>query len=432
MNERRGCKNRCVYSRVLLMAFGAVLIAGLCQPATAARLCVNQGGTSGCYAKINAAVKASSDNDTIHVARGIYKEDVVIGHPLSLVGANPSSTVIDATGRANGIYIDGIDNSNLANVVVTGFTVENANFEGILATNASSVTIQNNQVVNNNRSLDITTHTCPRIPDFETAEGEDCGEGIHLIGVSYSVVAGNTAEGNSGGILISDETAATHDNVITGNVVRNNPFDCGITLASHPPASGFGSTSPFGIYGNTIANNDSIHNGYQVPGAGAGVGIFSFLSGGTVTENVVIGNQLANNGLPGVAMHAHSPGENLNSNVIVGNQISGNGADTDDAATPGPTGINVYGVSAITGTVISHNVIKREAVGVAVKTGAQVDVHLNNLLGQGAVGVDNLGSGTVNATANWWGCSSGPGDPGCSSVSGSNVLTTPSLATSVH
>jgi hypothetical protein len=26
------------------------------------------------------------------------------------------------------------------------------------------------------------------------------------------------------------------------------------------------------------------------------------------------------------------------------NRISGNGADTDDAATPGPTGINVFGL----------------------------------------------------------------------------------------
>jgi len=432
MFERKCCKDRGGYFRVLLVALGVVLVAGLCQTASAATLCVNPGGTSGCYATIGAAVSASSNNDAIQVAPGIYKEDVVIGHPLSLVGANASNTIIDATGLANGVYVDGIDNSGLTNVVVTGFTVENSMFEGILVTNASSVTVQNNQVVNNNKSLDITTHTCPGIPSFETAEGEDCGEGVHLAGVGYSVVANNTIENNAGGILISDETAPTHNNVITGNVVRNNPFDCGITLASHPPATGFGSTSPFGIYDNTIANNDSIHNGYQVPGAGAGVGIFSFLPGGTVTENVVVGNQLVNNGLPGVAMHAHSPGENLNGNAIVGNQISGNGADTEDAATPGPTGINVYGLTPIMGTVISHNLIKSEVDGVVVKTGAQVDVHLNNLLGQGAVGVDNLGSGAVNATQNWWGCSNGANAVGCSSVGGSNVLTSPSLTVPVH
>jgi hypothetical protein len=42
---------------------------------------------------------------------------------------------------------------------------------------------------------------------------------------------------NSGGILLSDDTGARHHNLIIANLVHDNPFDCGITLASHPPAS---------------------------------------------------------------------------------------------------------------------------------------------------------------------------------------------------
>lgn len=416
--------SRNLRSVVSPIALCAALIAGIGKPAGAATLCVNPGGTMGCYAKIGTAVLNASLNDTINVASGTYKEDVVIGKTLSLIGANPNNTVIDATGLSNGVYIDGLDNSGLGNVVVRGFTVKNANFEGILVTNASFVTIADNEVTNNDKSLNASTASCPSLPAFETAEGEDCGEGIHLIGVDHSILANNTSENNSGGILLSDETAATHDNVITGNMVRNNPFDCGITLASHPPASGSG--GPLGIVHNTIANNDSLHNGYQVPGAGAGVGIFSFLPGGTVSGNVVINNRLRNNGLPGVAMHAHSPAENLNDNVIVGNEISGNGADTQDAATPGPTGINVYGFSPITGTVISQNLIKDEADDIVVNTDAQVDAHLNNFFDH-TVGIDNLGTGTVNATENWWGCFGGPGAEECASVAGSGVLFTPWL-----
>ena len=101
---------------------------------------------------------------------------------------------------------------------------------------------------------------------------------------------------------------------------------------------------------------------------------------------MVINNQLEDNGLPGVAMHNHvappgAPPVNLNDNLIVGNRISGNGKDTEDAATPGPTGINVFGVCSITGTVISGNVIDDEAVDIATNTPAQVNVHLNDLLG---------------------------------------------------
>lgn len=395
----------------------------------AATLCVNPGGTGGCFSTIGAAVAAAAKNDTIEVAAGVYKEDVVIDKPLSLVGAGRSDTIINAKGLANGVYVDGLDNPGLANVTVFGFTVKNANFEGILVTNASYVTIASNRIVANDQSLDAANTTCPGIPSFETAEGFDCGEGVHLSGVHHSTVSGNVAVNNAGGILLSDDTGPTHHNVITRNVVTNNSFDCGITLASHPPASNPATGKPLGVYNNTIAENLSSKNGLAEHGAGAGVGIFDSVPGAANYGNVVIHNRLTDNGLPGVAMHSHAPGQNLNNNVIVGNVISGNGADTDDTATPGPTGINVnngFGGSAVAGTVISQNVITNEDVDVAVRTVGPTDVNLNQLLGSG-IGVDNLGNGPVQATENWWGCAAGPGSAGCTTVSGPKVAFTPWL-----
>ena len=426
-------KNHCL--RLTLIALGAALLAGIAHTAAAATLCVNPGGSKGCFATIGAAVAAASPNDTINVSAGTYKEDVVIGKPLSLIGANQNNTIIDAAGLANGVYIDGRDNPGLSNVVVTGFTAQNANFEGILVTNASFVTVLGNTVTENDRNLEPSIPACPGIPDFETGEAFDCGEGIHLLGVDHSTVANNTVENNSGGILLSDDTGQTHDNLVTGNFVKDNPFDCGIVMASHAP--GPGSTAPhLGVVHNTIANNESTRNGFQVPGAGAGVGLFADGSGiGLVSGNVVVNNKLTNNGLPGVAFHSHVgpaiglPPDNLNDNIIVGNTISGNGADLFDTATPGPTGINVNsgaGGTPIMGTVISQNVIKGETDDIVVNTPASVDAHLNDLLGK-QTGIDVSGGAKVDATENWWGCSGGPGTNGCASVTGSGVLSTPWL-----
>src|SRR5271165_5634963 len=149
----------------------AALFAGICQSATSATLCVNPGGTSGCYSMIGAAVmKAYADFtldgtiDTINVAPGIYMEDVIIRTPLALVGAGRGQSIINAMSLSNGIYIDGLDNPGLSKVVVTGFTIENANFEGILVTNASFVTIWLNEVINNDKSLNISTLKCPGQP----------------------------------------------------------------------------------------------------------------------------------------------------------------------------------------------------------------------------------------------------------------------------
>jgi parallel beta-helix repeat protein len=287
--------------------------------------------------------------------------------------------------------------------------------------NASDVSILSNRITGNDRSLNVSNLTCPGLPSFETAEDFDCGEGMHLTGVSRSTIANNTFDSNSGGILISDETGPTHDNLVSQNVLKDNVFDCGITIPSHPPAPDSGATQPFGVYGNTITGNESTGNG--VLGEGAGIGLFAFMPGSRVSDNIIAGNIVRNNGLPGIAMHGHSPGLNMSNNVITGNQISGNGADTDDAFTPGPTGINIFGVSPIKGTVIFGNTITDEQVDVAVNTPAEVEVHQNNLNGTG-FGVDNLGAGLADATQNWWGCSQGPNAAGCSQAS-AGVLVAP-------
>jgi parallel beta-helix repeat protein len=393
----------------------------------AGTLCVNPGGTNGCYSSISAAVAAASAGDTVNVGPGVYRETVVVNKPLSLVGTKPLITIVDAEGQPNAFNIDGLNNPGLSNVTITGFTARNAQFEGIVITNATFVNVWNNVVSGNDKALDLDTFTCPGLPTWETSESEDCGEGIHLNAVDHSTIVSNLVQRNAGGILMSDETGVTHDNLISQNTVHDNPYDCGITIASHPPAPGYGD-NPFGLAHNTIFANTSFHNGTQVPGAGAGIGVFDSVPGTSNVGNVIVGNVSYNNGLPGFAMHSHAPGQTLTDTVIAGNTFYGNAADTEDAATPGPTGINVYGVSPAAGTIVSGNSIHDEDVDVAVNTPTEVLVNLNNLLAGGLnLGVDNIGTGSVNATENWWGCSGGPGTSGCSNVSGPNILFMPWL-----
>jgi hypothetical protein len=108
--------------------------------------------------------------------------------------------------------------------------------------------------------------------------------------------------------------------------------------------------------------------------------------------------------------------------MIIGNRINGNGQDTSDAATTGPTGINIFGVSPITGTVISQNVITHESLDIVVSTPSDVEADNNDLHGAGRVGVQNVGAGTVDATNNWWGCKDGPGVYPCSNVNGPGTV----------
>jgi hypothetical protein len=397
----------------LVAALAAVIaVAGLGGTASAATRCVNTAGSGGCYKTITLAVNAASAGDTINVAAGTYKEDVNIGKSLSLVGANPGSTIIDATNLANGIYIDGIDHVGLANVTVTGFTVQNAKYEGILITNATAILVWNNNVMANDKALNTGNSTCPGQPVFETSEADDCGEGIHLMGVSQATIGSNIVENNAGGILISDDTGVTHDVLIYVNTVNTNSYDCGITLASHPAASLTHSMTPLGVHHITVNGNTAVGNG------GAGVGIFASVPGAAAYDNSIVNNTLLSNALPGVTMHSHTAGQTLSGNVITGNYISANAKDTDDAATSGPTGINLFGVSAATSNIITGNTIQNESIDISVNTPADVEIHLNNLLGSTSIGVQNLGVGTVSATQNYWGCATGANTGKCSTASG--------------
>ncbi|HEV2135826.1 MAG TPA: right-handed parallel beta-helix repeat-containing protein [Terracidiphilus sp.] len=417
------------------------LVALICSgalAANAATLCVNPGGTSGCKTTITAAVNAAMPGDTVLIAPGTYAEEVVIKQSISLMGTK-RATVIDASGLPHGIFIDGMASApaiGVSNVVVSGITVRNANFEGILMANASDVSLTGNQVMGNDKALDASGGTCSGLDtSVETNEELDCGEGIHLMGVEHSTLLRNEVAHNAGGILISDETGPNGHNLISENFVHDNVYDCGITLASHGRASSLSPGIAFGVGYNTISRNISMGNGTKA--AGAGVGIFAPGPGNTNTGNVVIENIIRDNGATGVAMHNHAapgapappgaPPVNLNDNVIVGNWFSGNGPDNPGAPTPGPTAINIFSKGPITGTVISQNNFANEAidVGYSAPTG-QVNVHFNDF--SAGIAIRNVGSGTVDATENWWNCPKGPGGTGrCATVMGSGVTTEPWL-----
>jgi parallel beta-helix repeat protein len=406
-------------------------VTALSSAASGRGLCVNAQQAAGCYASIGAAVAAASAHDIIRISPGTYHENVVIDKPLSLIGDNAETVIVDATGLANGINIDGHNHAGLAHVSVTGLTVRNANSQGILVTDATHISISNNHVTGNDVSLRPFANggpVCPGLPAYLVAgEGLDCGEGIHLSGVTYSAVLNNLVQHNAGGILLSDDTGGSHDNLISGNHVLDNPFDCGITIASHHFA--FALDPAFGVHHNAITANHSSGNGVAT-GEGAGVGLFAGPPGGQTYANAVVGNVLTGNGLPGVTLHSHSPFQKLNDNLILGNQISGNGPDGDPGTTV-PTGIVVFGDDAagappINGTVITGNSISGEGIAIAVKTSGAVKAHLNSL--KAATGIDNLGTGTVDATLNWWSCAGGPGATGCGTVEGTGVTVSPWLS----
>ena len=158
--------------RVRLSIVLGLAVACLCgvSDALAATLCVNPGGTSGCKSTITAAVGAASAGDTILVAPGTYKEDVVITKPVALLGSFRSS-IIDASGLANGVFVNGMSAApkiGISNVTILRLHSAKRQFRRILVANATDVSLAGNLVTDNNNGLDIATPSCAGISAFET------------------------------------------------------------------------------------------------------------------------------------------------------------------------------------------------------------------------------------------------------------------------
>ncbi len=311
---------------------------------------------------IGHAVSVAPAGSVIHVADGTYAEQVSITKQLTLVG---DDATIDATGQNGGIqplagmgvvgYGLLVFGPGAAGTVVEGFTVEHATGEGILVAGTTKVRIQDNTIRLNDAGFNTTlTLECQ-------AQGNvpgDCGEGLHLLSVTWSRVVDNVIENNVGGLLVTDEVGPSAHNYIVGNVSKNNAQDCGITLPSHN-AKAMTDPTMGGVYDNLILGNISEGNG------GAGVGMFAPFPGTASYNNRVVGNVLRNNGEAGVGIHAHAPGQNVSGNSIIGNWISGNGIDPDSGSGH-PTGIALFSAVVPVSVAVVDNHVSNEFWGIFI------------------------------------------------------------------
>lgn len=340
------------------------------------------------FTNIQAAVNAAQPGATVVVCQGTYHQQVVISKALTLAGKGATISENGVTPTFK-VTIPGLGTVTIfaalvitsSRVTITGLTIRDADGEGILAAGlgrtVSGIEITHNAVLHN----DLGGGVPPASPYFQcAAQGQvpgDCGEGVHFAGnVAYSVVNGNLIEGNSGGVLLSDDVGPTDHNVVENNLVTENATDCGITVPGHNPqalsSSGKPQPAVAGVYDNVIKNNVVTNNGQK--GEGAGV-LFANAGPGTASyNNLVEGNYIAGNELSGVTMHAHTIGpkqfEDLSGNVVTQNVIGKNNTGGDPLDAPASptddvtTGILVFSGGTHVTTEIAHNKISNNKIGI--------------------------------------------------------------------
>ena len=133
-----------LFSGLCVLLLAAMLMVALpAQSVSAATLCVNTGGTDGCYATIDAALAAAVNGDTIEVQPGTYvlaapvtiNKDVTItgiDHPVLQVSGTGERIIMTTAGATlDGFYIEKTDTTGVQNIIYVG---------------ANDLTIQNNKI----------------------------------------------------------------------------------------------------------------------------------------------------------------------------------------------------------------------------------------------------------------------------------------------
>jgi len=385
------------------------------------------GGASPCYATIQAAVDAASNDDTIKVAQGTYTSTgfqvVYINKAITLTGGYIATdwansypitqpTVIDAEDVAGrrGVYIDG---SSVATITLAGLTIQRGYVQD---TNGGGIYIHNGTMV-----------------------------------LRDSRVISNTAEGSypkgmGGGVYVESSRFALSDNLFQSNsasqgggvhAYRGTVTLSGNTFLSNSASSaGGGAHVKFGIValcGNTFQSNSASSvgggvylelnftvvatltgNTFQSNSAGSGGGVRANQGTITLSSNTFLSNSASS---AGGGMYAGESTLTLNANTFQSNSagngggmyvyyyrpatVSGNTFLSNSASSAGG-GVYLrltHGVATLSSNTLQSNSAGSDGGGVYVSSGTitlDSNIIQDNTANQNGGGIA-MGGGTVNA-----------------------------------
>ncbi len=369
-------------------------------------------GTSWAEAKatIIAGISVVDSGGTVYVAVGTYNETVTIGKSLTLTGdpgdsaagPGPNAPILDGNGVVgSAITIAG----GVSNVTIEGFEIHNYRNRTLGASwttggIGSAILAWNSTAINN-----------------VTIRDND----MHDLGWSA--------------VLVGNEGQALHDNWLVENNVVEDWAAYAIELTNTKNSNVIGNeiTGGTGILGESGDNsqdaiviqtqihtgsgltNTSItvdHNNINGPLTRAGIEILAWDSTNSLTavlNNITVSNNSVGGAARGIYVLSVLTNADISNLSINGNVLDGN-AD----------GIQIrdlWGGTHGSITISQNQIINSTGAssGVHLRSGtsaASITVNYNHIVGNANYGINNEGSGTLDAKYNWWGDCSGPGPVG--------------------
>ena len=197
----------------VLPVSGKVLLERTSNPASSGDTLYVGGSGPGNYSTIQEAIDNATYLDTIFVYSGTYYEHVKIYTTVVLQGEDKESTIIDAGGRGDVIFV------SADNVKITGFSIINSGDNwpeaGIKPHQIEHCIITDNII--SNCGFGILTYTTLDV----TISGNtitDNDHGLWVLGTEYSNISRNNIQNNRIGIYLND---ADFNKIMENNFIDN-------------------------------------------------------------------------------------------------------------------------------------------------------------------------------------------------------------------
>jgi len=163
---------------------------------------------SGDFSTISEAISNSTPGDNIMVRSGTYFEHLNVSIPITLVGEDPLTTIIDGGGQR---YLP-IIFINSSDVVIKNFTIQNTASDflvggfGILVSETENVTVENNIFSRAYYSIELRNASDCRVLNNKLQKSYDSAI-VLLTGSVNNKIIQNSLEDNPTGIWITDPTS---------------------------------------------------------------------------------------------------------------------------------------------------------------------------------------------------------------------------------
>lgn len=310
--------------------------------------------------EIQKAIDAASPGDTVEIPSGIYYENILIYKPITLLGEDPETTIIDGGGgsKDGGLSAKNVVKITSNDVTISGFTMRNGEADGVVFV-SSNVAVTNNIITQNNGT---------GIRSSKSLE--------FILNETDNIIHGNTITNNTyGGIAVR----FNNDLQISNNDIQNNG-DVGIQVLDSSNVTVSDNT----VHHNHIAGihiwlsrncevlDNSITDTMNVNGWGTGIKL------STTVDSTVVNNQISDNEASGIILYGNSVRCTLEKNVVTHNCINtenaawgivaSDGYDhviLDNSITKNPS--YALGMIDIPGSVIQGNMIADNAAGLDLR-----------------------------------------------------------------